>query len=180
MPQAPTPGPANESGAPSVNLPTTPTNSDMPSFEDQAFLRNALEDDVAEEEMGQLAAQKSQSDDVKQFGQKIAQIHEQLTNQLKPVAQRLGVSEPRKPSKKDRQEIAKMQTLSGAEFDTAFIQAMMKTQKSDLKDFKNEAHSGQTPAVQQLAKLDEPVLSQHLQVLEKLAQAHNVTVATKN
>ena len=45
-------------------------NNAEPSFEDQSFLRKTLEDDVAEEQMGQLAAQKSQSKDVKQFGLK--------------------------------------------------------------------------------------------------------------
>lgn len=129
--------------------------------------------------MGQLAAQKLSSDDVKQFGQKMAQIHEQLSDQLKPVAKKLGVSEPRGPSRKDKQEIAKMQALSGADFDAAFIQAMMKEQQSDLKDFNDEAKTAQDPAVQQLAKMDAPVLTQHLQLLEKLAQAHNVTLESK-
>jgi putative membrane protein len=159
---------------------TMPGNTGMPdntaqSYGDQSFLRKTLEDDMAQEQMGQLAAQKSQSDDVKQFGQKMAQIHEQLTNQLMPVAKKLGVDEPKNPSKKDRQEIEKMQALSGPEFDAAFIRAMLHDQQEDLKGFKSAANGAQDPNVQQLAKMDEPVLSQHLQVLQQLAQAHNVT-----
>jgi putative membrane protein len=157
-----------------------PGNSGMPdtssqSYGDQSFLRKTLEDDVAQEQMGQLAAQKSQSDDVKQFGQKMAQIHEQLTNQLMPVAKKLGVDEPKNPSKKDRQEIEKMQALSGPEFDAAFIRAMLRDQQDDLKGFKNEVEGAQDPNVQQLARMDEPVLSQHLQVLQQIAQTHNVS-----
>jgi len=56
---------------------------------------------------------------------------------------------------------------------------MMKDQKSDVKDFKDEAQGAQDPTVLKLAKLDEPVLSQHLQILEELAQAHNVSVESK-
>jgi len=177
--QSPTAGSATAPGDTGISPPIQ-QNNDLPSFEDQAFLRKTLEDNVAEVQMGQLAAQKSSSPDVKQFGAKMAQIHEQLSAQMKPMAQKLGVSEPKKPSKKDREEIEKMQALSGADFDGAFIQAMMKAQKTDVKDFKDEAQSGQTPAVQQLAKMDAPVLSQHLQILEKLAQAHNVTMESKN
>lgn len=155
------------------------SNTPAPSFADQAFVQKVLEDDVAQEQMGQLAQQKSSSDDVKEFGQKMAQIHEQLSDQLKPAAQKLGVNEPKEPSKKDKQEIAKMQTLTGADFDAEFIRAMTKTQQSDLKDFKDEAQGGQDPNLQQVAKMDEPVLNQHLQLLQQLAQTHNVTLESK-
>lgn len=179
--QTPTLGQENVPGNPGENVPGAQNNTQaQPSIADQSFVRKTLEDSQAQVQMGQLAAQKSTSDDVKQFGEKMAQIHQQLNEQLKPVAQKLGVSEPKEPSKKDKQEIARMQTLSGADFDAAFIKAMMKDQQSDLKDFKDEAQSAQDPTVQQLAQMDTPVLSQHLQILEKLAQAHNVTLESKN
>jgi putative membrane protein len=149
------------------------------SYADSSFIHKTLEDDVAQEQMGQLAAQKSQSDDVKQFGEKMAQIHGQLTTQLMPVAKKLGVDEPKQPSKKDRQEIEKMQSLSGADFDAAFIRAMLKDQQDDLKGFQQEAQGSQDPNVQQLAKMDEPVLDQHLQILQKIAQAHSVTTESE-
>ena len=177
--QSTMPGQPGPPGSLQGNLPGVQNNS-MPSYADQSFVRKTLEDNQAQVQMGQLAAQKSSSDDVKQFGEKMAQIHEQLTSQMKPVAQKLGVSEPKQPSKKDKQAIERMQSLSGAEFDTVFIQAMMKDQQSDLKDFKSEAQSAQDPTVQQLARMDAPVLSQHLKILEQLAQSHNVNVESKN
>jgi putative membrane protein len=177
--QSPMPGQQTAPNNPQQNFPGAQDYSPQ-SLADQAFVRKTLEDDQAQVQMGQLAAQKSSSDDVKKFGEKMAQVHQQLSEQFKPVAQKFGVSQPKDPSKKDKQEIAKMQELSGADFDTAFIQAMMREQQSDLKEFKTEAQSAQDPAVQQLAQSDAPVLSQHLQILEKLAQSHNVTVESKN
>ncbi len=153
-------------------------NNTAQGFADQSFLKKTLEDNVAQVQMGQLAQQKSSSDDVKQFGQKMAQIHEQLNDQLKPIAQKLEVSQPKGPSKKDKQKIEQMQALSGADFDTAFIKAMLDDQQADLKNFKDEAQGSQNPNVQQVAKMDEPVLTQHLQILEQLAQSHNVPVET--
>lgn len=171
-----------QSPQPSQQMPensTTGAGNPTQSFADQSFVHKTLEDNVAQEQMGQLAAQKSQSDDVKQFGQKMADIHEQLTNQMVPVAKKLGVDQPKQPSKKDRQEIEKMQALSGQDFDAAFIKAMLKDQRDDLKGFQDEAQGAQDPNVQQLAKMDEPVLNQHLQVLEKIAQAHSVSMESK-
>jgi putative membrane protein len=177
--QSPMPGQQTAPTNPQQNFPGTQDYSPQ-SLVDEAFVRKTLEDNQAQVQMGQLAAEKSSSDDVKKFGEKMVQIHQQLTEQFKPVAQKFGVSEPKDPSKKDKQEIARMQTLSGADFDTAFIQAMMREQQSDLKEFKSEAQASQDPAVQQLAQSDAPVLSEHLQILEQLAQAHNVTVESKN
>ncbi len=146
------------------------------TYVDRTFLHKTFENSLAQVKMGQLAAQKSQSQDVKQFGQKMADIHTQLDNQLQPIAKQLGVDQPKAPSKKDKQEIAKLEGLSGAVFDAAFIQAMAKDQQSSLKDFSVEEKDGRDPNAQKAAQLDEPVLSQHLQVLKQLAQAHNVPV----
>jgi putative membrane protein len=175
MDQQPTPtaGPSAP-GAPTAPDSYTPNTADPQTFADQAFLRKTLEDNVGQEQMGQLAQQKSQSEDVKQFGEKMTQIHQQLTHQITPLAQKLGVSQPKEPSKKDREEIQKMQSLSGTEFDSAFVRAMLRLQKSDLKEFKNEEGSS-NPGVQQVAKLDDPILAEHLKILEKIAQSHNVT-----
>jgi putative membrane protein len=146
---------------------------------DQMFVRDTMEGDDAQVAMSQLAQQKSSSQDVQQFGQKMVQIHSELNDQMRPAAKQLGVGEPKGPSKKEKQEIAKLEALSGPDFDTAYIQAMAKQQQHDLKEFKDEASSGQNPNVQQAAKQDEPVLTEHYQVLEKLALAHNVTLESK-
>jgi len=178
QPQPGQPGSPSNPGMGQQPMPgaTAPTGSQ--DYGDQSFLRKTMEDSVAQVQMGQLAAQKSSSDDVKQFGQKMAQIHEQLNNQIGPVAKQMGVDQPKNPSKKDKQEIQKMQALSGPDFDQAFLAAMLKDQQTDVKGFKDEEQSAQDPTVQKLAKLDEPVLSQHLQILEQLAKQHNVPVET--
>jgi putative membrane protein len=149
------------------------------NYADQMFVHDALEGDDAQVAMSQLAQQKSSSPDVKQFSEKMVQIHTELNNQLRPAAKELGMSEPKGPSKKEQKEIDHLQALNGPDFDTAYILAMAKQQQHDLKAFKDEAQAGQTANVQQAAKQDEPVLEQHFQVLEKLAQAHNVTLESK-
>src|SRR3984957_11303601 len=120
-------------------------SADQQAMADQAFVRKALEGGAAEVQLGQLAQQKSQSDDVKQFGQKMVEDHTQLGEQMKPVAQQLGVKEPKGPSKKDKELAAKLEGLSGQQFDEAYIQAMVKDHKQDLKDFKQAAQTTQNP-----------------------------------
>lgn len=167
----------------SMNQPNTSPTGTMPEtmaaqpLGDISFVHETLENNVAEVAMSQLAQTKSQSQDVQQFGQKMVQIRTQLSDQLKPVAKQLGVDDPKGPSKKQKQEIAKLEQLSGPDFDSAYIQAMASEQKKSLKAFKEEETSTQNPGLEQAAKADEPTLSQHYEVLQKLAQAHNVTIA---
>lgn len=187
--QQPSPGQQQQmpgqQGSPTTGMPDA--NQGQPgqgqpggtNYADQSFVHDALEANDAQVAMSQLAAQKGSADDVKQFGQKMVQIHTELNQQLTPAAKQLGVQEPKGPSKKAKKEIAKLEALSGPDFDTAYIQAMAKQQEHDLKQFKDEASSGQSPNIQQAAKQDEPVLTEHYQVLEKLAQAHNVTLESK-
>lgn len=150
------------------------------NYGDQAFVTKAMEGGMAEVELGKLAADKSQSQDVKQFAQKMVNDHSQMGDKwFKPVAQQLGVSEPKGPSKKDKKLIEKLQGLSGQQFDTEYIQAMVKDHKEDLKEFQNESQSAQDPNVKQIAEQGSKVISQHLQMIEQIAQNHNVPVEGK-
>jgi putative membrane protein len=170
-------------------LPATPSTGTMgadsslasqQAIADQTFVRKALEGDAVEVQLGQIAQQKSQSPDVKQFGQKMVEDHTQLADQMKPIAQQLGVKEPKGPSKKDKQLIAKLEGLSGPQFDEAYIQAMVKDHKEDLKEFKDEAQSAQNQNVKQAAQQGAGVISQHLQMIEQIAQSHNVATEGKS
>lgn len=174
MPSQQTPGSNTGSMSPSSTV------NDQQAMIDQAFVRKALDGGNTEVQLGQLAQQKSQSDDVKQFGQKMVQDHTQLGEQMKPIAQQLGVKESKGPSKKDKQLMAKLEAMSGQQFDEAYIKAMVKDHKQDLKDFKDEAQMTQNPAIKQTAQQGAELISQHLQMIQQIAQNHNVATDNKS
>jgi putative membrane protein len=150
------------------------------NYGDHAFLTKAMQGGEAEVQLGKLAQEKSQSSDVKQFAQKMVSDHSQMGEKwFQPVAKQIGVSEPKGPSKKDKKLIEKLQGLSGSEFDNQYIQAMVKDHREDLKDFQNEAQMAQDPNVKQIAEQGQKVISQHLQLIEQIAQAHNVPIEGK-
>jgi len=173
--QSPTnPSAGNTGAGPGAYPGTAPTGQD---FSERAFVSKALEGGETEVQLGQLAQQKSQSNDVKQFAQKMVSDHSQMADKwFKPVAQQLGVSEPKGPSKKDKKEIAKLQGLSGDEFDREYITMMLKDHQKDLKDFKDEAQVAQDPNLKQVIEQGSNVISQHLQLIEQIAKNHNVPV----
>jgi putative membrane protein len=183
--QAPSGGAPQQPSMPSQQSPNataqspganTGTPQTAQSFGDQAFVTKALEGGMAEVELGQLAQQKSQSNDVKQFAQKMVSDHTQMGEKwFKPLGKQMGVSEPKGPSKKDKKLMEKLQALSGTDFDTQYIQAMLKDRKQDLKDFQAESEAAQDPSLKQVAEQGTKVISAHLQMIEQIAQSHNVT-----
>ena len=154
---------------------TAPTAQD---YGEKAFISKGLEGDQAEMQMGQLAQQKSPSNDVKQLAQKIANDHTQMDEKwFKPLAKQMDVPLPKGPSKKDKKMAEKMQALSGNDFDSQWLTMMAKDHKKDLKEFQDEANSAQDPSVKQVAQRGATVISQHLQLIEQVAKNHNVDIS---
>jgi putative membrane protein len=172
-PSAPAPQTPSQASAPTANADAA--GPPMPNYADQAFVENMLKNNDAQIQMSQLAQQKASSGDVKDFSQRMIEIHTQLNQQLAPLAKQLDVSQNQKPSKEQKKEIAQLEQLSGPDFDSAYLQAMAREQAHSLKQFKS-GETATNPSIQKAAKVDEPVLDQHYQILQKIAQNHNVTL----
>jgi putative membrane protein len=146
---------------------------------DKMFVAKAMQGGKAEVELGQLTLQKSQNEQVKQFAQHMIDDHTKLNEQMKPVAQQLGVTVPNQVSKKDKQTMAKLQALSGPAYDQAYIKDMVKDHKQDLSEFQTEASSGQDQTVKDAATQGSQVIAQHLQMIQQIAKDQNVNMASK-
>ena len=174
QPSTPVPQTPSQASAPTANADAAGPPS-MPNYADQAFVENMLKNNDAQIQMSQLAQQKASSGDVKDFSQRMIQIHTELNQQLAPLAKQLDVNQNQKPSKEQKKEIAQLEQLSGPDFDSAYLQAMAREQAHSLKQFKS-GETATNPSIQKAAKVDEPVLDQHYQILQKIAQNHNVTL----
>jgi len=178
QPSTPTPQTPGQAATPTAN-PDAVGPTSAPNYADQAFVEDTLKNNDTQVQLSQLAQQKASSGDVKDFSQKMIQIHTQLNQQLAPLAKQLDVNQSQKPSKQEKKEIAQLEQLSGADFDSAYLQAMAREQARSLKQFKSE-EAAQNPNIQKVSKMDEPVLTQHYQILQKIAQTHNVTLASND
>jgi len=151
------------------------------SSSDRKFIHQALQGGNAEVMFGQLAAQKGNSEDVKQFGQKIVDDHTRLGGQIKLIAQQESIEIPDGIAGKDKALEEKLSGLSGDEFDRAFIQAMVRDHRKDLFEFQKEADSGNDTSVRHAASQGAQVIGEHLQIAEQMAQLHGVqTSKTSN
>src|SRR3984885_11108309 len=146
---------------------------------DKAFVKKALEGNIGEIEMGKLALQKSNDDQVKQFAQRMVDDHGKMVDQLKPVAQQMGVKVPDGPSKGQMKNMDKMKGLSGDAFDHAYIKDMVKDHKGDDNDFKLEAQSTQNPQLKQMVMQRDQMIGSHLQQIEQIEKSKGTTEKAK-
>jgi len=150
------------------NTKTSPAGMTM---SDEHFIKKAAQGGMAEVELGQLAVQKASSDQVKQFGQRMVDDHTKANDQLKQVAQQKNVTLPTEPSAKDKATKARLEKLSGTDFDKAYMSDMVKDHKKDVAEFERESKSGKDDAVKSFAEQTLPTLREHLSQAQQIAPA---------
>ena len=139
--------------------------------QDRMFVKKALEGSMGEVQMGQLALQKSNDEQVKQFAQRMVDDHGKMMDEMKPVAQQMGVKVPDSPDKSSMKTVDKMKNLSGDAFDQAYIKDMVKDHKGDDSDFKREAESTQNPQLKEMVMKGEQTIQSHLLTIQKIQQS---------
>lgn len=133
---------------------------------DKAFVQKAAIGGLAEVEMGKMAQQKGSSDQVKQFGSRMVDDHSKANDDLKKVASSKGITLPTDLDAKHKAKMDKLQKLSGAQFDRAYMDDMVADHKEDVADFKKQASSGKDSDLKAFASKTLPTLEDHLKMAE--------------
>jgi putative membrane protein len=141
------------------------------SSSDQIFAKKAAQGGMAEVQLGRLATNKASSQKVKDFGQKMVDDHSKANEQLKSIASRQNIHLPSALSGKDQTLYNRLSTLSGAEFDKAYMGAMVKDHQTDISEFQAEANSGRNSALKNFAASTLPTLQQHLSLAKDAASS---------
>lgn len=138
---------------------------------DAKFMKEAAGGGQAEVQLGQLAQQKAGSDQVKQFGQRMVADHSKANEQLEQIAQQKNIRLPKTPDAKERAEKARLEQLSGDEFDKAYMAHMLADHKKDVAEFQKESSTARDPDVKNFASQTLPTLQDHLKHAQGMAPA---------
>jgi putative membrane protein len=133
----------------------------------QKFLKEAIEGNFAEVEMGQLAKKQASSDGVRSFGEVLEKDHSAANQKATAAATSLGVTPPTSPNKKQKADYDKMSKLSGTQFDKMFVTHMIADHKKDIKDY--EKASKKRDAAGSYATETLPTLRKHLDTAQSLS-----------
>ena len=91
------------------------------SSSDRKFMEKAAQGGMAEVQLGKLATEKANADQVKQFGQRMVDDHGKANQELKQLASQKGVTLPTTMDKSAQKEYDRLSKLSGAEFDQEYM-----------------------------------------------------------
>jgi putative membrane protein len=140
------------------------------------FIKEAIQGNLAEVKVGQLAQEKGATQGVKDFGAALVKDHGTANEKATQTAQQMNVTPPGKPDMKQTQVYDKLAKLSGEQFDQQFIQAMVKDHKEDVAKYERE--SNQSGPAADYAKQTLPALKAHLKMAEDLASSEHVASAS--
>jgi len=136
---------------------------------DTAFLTEAIQINLAEISVGDLAQKNGGSDDVKSFGKMLVDDHTASNTKATSLAQANGVTPPTEPKAADKQKHDELAKLSGADFDREFAKAMVKGHEEAISKF--EAASKGDDDVAKFAQETLPTLQKHLKTAQTLASS---------
>jgi len=161
------------------------------SRSDENFIKDACRGGHMEVEMSKLGVQKAESSEVRQFSQRLIDDHTKAGTELKQLAASKGLTLPdqekiagnaddtdrtqvREKSDADRSdhkghaELKKLENLSGADFDRAFIKMAVNDHEKNVKEFEKASQKADDSDVKAFASKTLPTLREHLQQAKTL------------
>jgi len=143
------------------------TNSNAPARHGD-FLTEAAVGGMAEVELGRLASTKAQNAQVKSFAQMMITDHSKANDELKSLATKKNISLPTTLDAKHQSTVQRMQGLSGAEFDRAYVDDMVDDHEADVQEFEKQSSDNPDPDVKAFAAKTLPTLRKHLDAIKAL------------
>jgi putative membrane protein len=136
------------------------------------FVQAAAQTDEFEIMEATTALAQSHDAQVRSFAQAMIQAHRQTTADLKQAVAKAGLEQPKSGLSGDHSAfLAALQSQRGADFDRTYLKQQMLGHHSALAVMQGYAASGDDPTVRQVAIAAVPILTSHLQMLEKAGAA---------
>jgi putative membrane protein len=128
---------------------------------DASFVEEAIEDNLAEVQLGQLAAQRTQSDAVRMFGETLWQDHADALQRARKIAEAMNVDAPAQPSADARRKYAALTKLAGRDFDAAFARQVVSDHEAAIAKYRAQTDSEEEAVASYVADAL-PMLQDHL------------------
>lgn len=155
---------ANMAGNAVNTISNTAAAMTTPSAED--FLKAAAQGGMAEVQLGNLAATKSQNAEIKAFGKLMAADHAKVNAEVKALGAKLKITLPTDVGshRSTIDDLSKAQ----ANFDKDYVNAMVKDHEDDVAAFQKQADNAADADVKAFAAKTLPTLKGHLEKIKAI------------
>jgi putative membrane protein len=130
---------------------------------DQQFVDFAAQTDMVEANLGQLAQDASQNQQVKDYGQMLVTDHTSDFHQLQDAAKQANLTVPDAiDAEHNKKMVDPFEKLKGAAFDKKYEAEMVEGHTKAIEVYKKEAADAENPSIKSYAETALPVLEKHL------------------
>jgi putative membrane protein len=136
--------------------------SDLVSDADRDFINKAATGGVAEVELGRIATLRAVRPSVRSFGEHMVMDHSRSNAELAALAQSKGLALPTVLEPSQRAMRDRLNGLSGADFDRAYMSEMVRDHTEDVALFERTAEVSADPDIKAWAARSLPMLQDHL------------------
>jgi putative membrane protein len=133
----------------------------------ESFMREAAQGGMAEVEMGKLAEQKSKNAEIKNFGRMMVKDHSDAGKELMALASKKNITLPTDMGT-HKSTYNRLNGLSGADFDTAYVDEMTADHQKDVSAFQTQADNATDPEVKAFAAKVLPLITKHMEVIKEM------------
>jgi putative membrane protein len=138
------------------------------ALSDKDFINEVASGGMAEVKLGQLATERAGSEEVRNFGKRMVADHSAANKDFLALLQKKGMTAPKEMTRKQQELFDRLSKLRGAEFDRAYMAAMVEDHKEDVAHFEGTARDGSDPDLKAWASKTLPTLKEHLKLAEDI------------
>jgi putative membrane protein len=135
---------------------------------DREFMVMAAQGNNAEIQTSRLALQRSQDQQVRRFAQQMIDEHSQANDRLTAIARQYGVTLPTDPGPLNAAIAQELATLSGADFDRAYMEAQENAHLRTIGLYRTVIQQGRAPDVQSYASALLPNVDGHYRMANQM------------
>ncbi len=140
------------------------------SKREEAFLKEAALSNFLEIRMGEIAAEKGSTQEVKDMGRRLKKDHSSFLKEMKRFAEEEGIGIPENIDGKHSRLIEKISKRSGEEFDRMFVETIVQEHEKEVKKFSEKSEEIEHPQLQEIVSRTLPKLEQHLEHARKVRE----------
>jgi putative membrane protein len=129
---------------------------------DAGFMNSAIELELSEVELGNIAMQRGANENVREFAQRMVKDHDKAKNELTKLAAQKSQSLPTETTDAHRRLRERLAKLSGSDFDRVYMEAMVRDHEEAVALFRREAQQGHASDVKEWADKQVKMLKAHL------------------
>jgi putative membrane protein len=158
----------NTTGAQTGNNAGNRNTMDSTNRPDEKFLKDFAQANAAEVETGKIAQEKAQNAEVKAFAKHMVDDHSKTIGKVESIASKANVDVKAKPDLIQKAKATLLENRDGANFDAAYMKAMVNDHEKVVEMLQKEIREGQDPSVKQLASQALPDVQKHLKMAQDL------------